>query len=230
MKAIILAGGHGNRLRPLTETVPKPLIEVAGQPIVDWQVKWLISHGIRSYIMLVGHLKGKIIEHFDSVKEELGIDVEYSVEKKPLGTGGALRNAEGMLSGEKKFFMLNGDTITNMDIGVMKLDGSIASIALVQLRSQYGVTHLDGDKIIKFEEKPMIKDYWMNSGLYLLSSEIFARLPKEGNIETETFPKLASERKITGTRFPDAYFKGVDSVKDIDEVTDDLKNGRVFGK
>src|SRR5271170_2248484 len=103
MKAVILAGGYGKRLRPLTDTIPKPLVEVAGRPIVDWQVRWLKSHGVNSYLMLVGYLKEKVINYFDSKKSELGIEIEYSEEKTQLGTGGALKNAEHMLKDDKEF-------------------------------------------------------------------------------------------------------------------------------
>ena len=229
MKAVILAGGYGKRLRPLTDNLPKPLVEVAGRPIIDWQVRWLKSHGVDSYVMLVGYLKEKVIAYFDSRKDELGISVEYSIEHSPLGTAGALKNAERLLKDDETFFMLNGDNITNIEVSKMRLDGALASIALVPLKSTYGITRLDGDRVTKFEEKPILKDYWMNSGIYLMSNRILEMLPGNGNLESTTFVELSQSRKLLGLKFPDAYFKGVDSVKDMEEATADLKSKRIFG-
>ncbi len=228
MKAVILAGGYGKRLRPLTDTIPKPLVEVAGRPIIDWQVRWLKSHGVDSYVMLVGYLKDKIIDYFDGKKDELGVKIEYSEEKSQLGTGGALKNAERFLKNEKEFFMLNGDNITNIAVSRMKLSANMATIALVPLRSTYGIARLDGDRITKFDEKPIINDYWMNSGVYLMSQQIFKHLPSTGNLENTTFVELSAAGKLLGMKFPDAYFKGVDSIKDMEEATNDLKNKKVF--
>lgn len=228
MKAVILAGGYGNRLRPLTDKVPKPLVEVGGRPIIDWQVRWLKSQGVDSYLMLVGYLKEKVIEYFEERKGKLGVKVEYSEEKTPLGTGGALKNAQHLLKDDKEFFMLNGDTITNIEVTKMRLEGAVASIALIPLRSTYGITRLEGDKIVKFDEKPVLKEYWMNTGMYLMSHEIFNHLPDNGNLESTTFVELASAGKIIGKKFPDAYFKGVDSIKDMQEAEADLKNKKVY--
>lgn len=229
MRAVILAGGYGKRLRPLTDNVPKTLVEVCGRPIIDWQVRWLKTHGITSYVLLVGYLKEKVIDYFEKRKKELGIEVEYSEEKIPLGTAGALKNAERLLKNDEQFFMLNGDNITNIEVSRMHLDSDVASIALVPLRSTYGVTHLEGDRIVRFDEKPIIKDYWMNSGVYLMSRSILKMIPKEGNLENTTFVELSKDKKLGGRKFPGAYFKGVDSIKDMEEVTTDLKSGKIFG-
>ncbi len=229
MKAVILAGGYGNRLRPLTDTIPKPLVEVGGRPIIDWQVRWLKTHGVSSYLLLVGYLKEKVIEYFEREKKELEIEIEYSEEKTPLGTAGALRNAQPLLKDDEEFFMLNGDTITNIEVDKMRLDGALASIALIPLRSTYGITRLEGDKIVKFDEKPILKEYWMNTGVYMMSHEIFEYVPKSGNLETTTFVELAPAGKVIGKKFPDAYFKGVDSIKDMQEASSDLESRKVYG-
>ena len=229
MKAVILAGGYGKRLRPLTDTIPKPLVEVAGRPIIEWQVRWLKKCGISSFVFLVGYLKEKVIDYMDSRSSELGITAQYSVEETPLGTGGALNNARKLLDGEDTFAMLNGDNITNIDIGKLSLDANIASIALVPLRSTYGITRLEGDKIVKFDEKPILPEYWMNSGIYVMSKEIFAHLPDAGNMESTTFVELSGKGALKGVKYPDAYFKGVDSIKDMEEATKDLTERRIFG-
>ncbi len=229
MKAVILAGGYSKRLRPITDRVPKPLVEVGGRPILEWELNWLMHCGVKSFVFLVGYLKDKVVEYVDSKVDEFGISAEYSEEQTPLGTAGALKNAENLLRGEKEFFMLNGDTISNIDVRRLSLDGSVATLALVPLRSTYGITRLDGDRIVKFEEKPRLPEYWMNSGVYLMSNDILGLLPVSGNLENTTFAELAQKRQLKGTRFSDAYFKGVDSIKDVEEVTADLNNRIVYG-
>ncbi|MEM4343432.1 MAG: nucleotidyltransferase family protein, partial [Candidatus Caldarchaeum sp.] len=96
MKAVLLAGGYGKRLKPLTETTPKPLLEVSGKPILVWQIEWLKKLGVREFIVCAGYLREKIIEALGS-GGRLGVKVGYSVEDEPLGTGGALKNAEHLL-------------------------------------------------------------------------------------------------------------------------------------
>lgn len=229
MKAVILAGGYGKRLMPLTATLPKPLVEVAGKPIIEWQILWLKGLGINSFVLLVGHLKNKLIEHMEKRAAELGVRVEYSEEPEPMGTAGALKNAKRLLSEEKEFMMLNGDNITNIHLDPLHINGSIASIALVPLRSTYGIVKTEGEKVISFDEKPLIKDYWMNAGVYMMSHEVFRYLPEKGNLENTTFTELTKEGRLSAVKFPEAYFKGVDSIKDIDEVSHDLLSGRVYG-
>jgi NDP-sugar pyrophosphorylase family protein len=229
MKAVILAGGYGKRLMPLTATLPKPLVEVGGKPIIEWQIMWLKSLGINSFVLLVGHLKNKLIEHMGKKAAELGVAVEYSEEPEPMGTAGALMNAKKLLAEEKEFIMLNGDNITNIHIGSLHINGSIASIALVPLRSTYGIVKTEGEKVISFDEKPLIKDYWMNAGVYMMSHEIFRYLPARGNLENTTFTALTKEGRLGAVKFPEAYFKGVDSIKDIDEVSHDLLSGIIYG-
>ncbi len=228
MKAVILAGGHGKRLRPITESVPKALVEVGKRPIIEWQILWLRSCGISSFVILTGYLGKKLEEHLDMRKKAWNVGIEYSEEKEPLGTGGALLNAESLLKGKESFIMLNGDNITNIDIRQLSLDGSVAAIALVPLRSTFGIAVLDNGRIAEFLEKPMLKEYWMNAGVYLMRSDIFRYLPEKGDLEKTAFMALSKKLMLKGVKFPDAYFKGVDSVKDKEEASADLDSGTVF--
>jgi len=114
MKVVILAGGYGKRLRPMTDKTPKPLLPVSGKPILFWQIKWLKHFGLKEIILCVGHLKERIIEEIGD-GEKYGVNVEYAIEEKPLGTGGALKNAEKILSEEDRFLMVNGDILTDLN-------------------------------------------------------------------------------------------------------------------
>ncbi|HEY5737590.1 MAG TPA: nucleotidyltransferase family protein, partial [Nitrososphaeraceae archaeon] len=137
MKAVILAGGLGKRLKPLTNDRPKPMIEVLNVPIIEWQLKWFKKHDIKEIIICVGYLKENIIDYLGS-GNKLGINIGYIVEDNPLGTGGALKNTSSLLnsSTDEGFFMTNGDILTN--INPHKLCGEkMSSIAVVPLRSPY---------------------------------------------------------------------------------------------
>ncbi|MDE1851838.1 MAG: nucleotidyltransferase family protein [Candidatus Micrarchaeota archaeon] len=229
MKAVLLAGGLGKRLRPLTDRVPKPLVEVGGKPIIEWQILWLRSLGVDSFVILAGYLSEKIKEYIDERKGSWKVTVDYSIEKEPLGTGGAIKNAKGFLKDEKEFYVLNGDNITNVDISKLELDSGMASIALAPLRSTYGVVNVDGEgNVTRFDEKPLIEDYWMNAGVYRMRNEVLQHLPDNGAIEKTTFVELSSKGALRGVKFADCYFHGVDSVKDVEEVSADLAAGRVY--
>lgn len=226
MKAVILAGGYGKRLRPLTDTLPKNLVLILDKPMILWQIEWLKSHNIRDILLLTGYLGDKIRE-FLGDGSEIGVNIEYSHEEEPLGTGGALLNAHEYLYDEDLFFMLNGDIITNLDIKrLLSIEEAfVGALALVPLPSPYGIIVFDEKNVIKsFVEKPLLEDYWINAGVYLFRKEIFKYLPKRGNIEQTTFPKLASEGKLKAIRYTDVTWKNIDTYKDIEEASTLLRN------
>jgi len=223
MKAVILAGGHGKRLRPLTDDRPKPLIEVAGRPIIEWQILWLRYHGITSFVVLAGYLKEKLIDRLGSGKR-FDVNIAFSVEDEPLGTAGALRNAMHLL--REDFLVVNGDIITDVDVTKINLEDGIVSMVLVPLRSPYGIVNVKEGKVVKFEEKPILQDYWINAGLYLMKPDVAQFLPERGDLERTTFPLLA-ERGLLNAFPSNPYWRSIDSVKDVEEVDRDLRDGKV---
>jgi NDP-sugar pyrophosphorylase family protein len=222
MKAVILAGGIGKRLRPLTDQRPKPMIEVLNIPIIEWQVKWLKKHGISEVVICVGYMKEQIIDHIGS-GARLGVRVGYAVEEEPLGTGGALKNAETLLTGQDSFFMVNGDILTELDPNQLNVNSNHQSLALVPLRSPFGVVELDSNsKVLGFVEKPRIRDRWINAGVYRFTPQVFAYLPENGNIEVTALPALAKEGKLNATKFENVFWRSIDSHKDIEEAARDI--------
>ncbi|MBS7619011.1 nucleotidyltransferase family protein [Candidatus Bathyarchaeota archaeon] len=220
MKAVILAGGQGKRLKPLTDENPKPLIRVAGKPIVVWQMRWLKHYGVESFILSIGYLKERFLEVLGSGRK-YGVNISYVVEEEPLGTGGGLKNAEPLLKNEEFFYVVNGDVLTDIDLGRL-LDGlgeASGVIALVPLPSPYGIVRLEGSTVSSFEEKPVIRDYWINAGVYLFKSEVFKYLPERGDLEKTLFPRLAEEGRLKAVKYLDGCFwKSVDTWKDLEEV------------
>ena len=214
MKAIILAGGRGKRLKPVTDYVPKPLVPIKNIPIIEWQIKYLKKFGIKEVIICTGY-KADMIESYLNVKK-LGIKIKFSIEKSPLGTGGAIKKAGKMIN-EKSFFVINGDTITNIDL--RKLASKKNSIAAIELRTKYGVLEVESDKIINFKEKKEIPDSWMNAGIYHLEKEIIKKLPVKGDIEKTVFPDYAKKGLLNTIKFKNVEWFSVDSFKDMEECS-----------
>jgi mannose-1-phosphate guanylyltransferase len=230
MKAVILAGGLGKRLRPLTDERPKPMIEVLNQPIIEWQVKWFKKLGIDEFVICVGYLKEHIIDYIGS-GSKLGVKVGYAVEEEPLGTGGALKNAQSLLGGTENegFFMVNGDILTDLNPNTLQDGITSSAIAVVPLRSPYGVIELDESSIITgFVEKPQIKDRWINAGVYYFGSEIFNYLPDSGNLEVTALPVMIKDRKVKAIRYEKSFWRSIDSHKDIEEASREIKSSRLL--
>ncbi|QGR18560.1 nucleotidyltransferase family protein [Stygiolobus azoricus] len=223
MKAVILAGGFGKRLRPLTDERPKPLIEIAGKPIIEWQIKWLKKFGVTSVFVLAGYKKEVLIDWVAKNQDKLGISIAILTEDQPLGTGGAIKRLNGFISNGERFFVLNGDILTNLDLFKLEDDKAVAVISLVPLRSPFGIVKVERDGIItQFVEKPILKDYWINAGVYSMSSEIFEYLPEKGDIEKETFPLLAQKGLLKGITFDNVYWRSIDTLKDYEEANAEI--------
>ncbi|MBT3329747.1 MAG: nucleotidyltransferase family protein [Nitrosopumilus sp.] len=212
MKAIILAGGRGKRLRPITDYVPKPLIPIKNIPIIEWQIKYLKKFGVSEVIICSGY-KTEMIENYLNNKK-LGVKITFSIETTPLGTGGAIKKAGKKIS-EKSFIVINGDVITNMDLKkLLKKENSIASI---QLKTKFGILQTNDDKIIKFDEKKEIENLWMNAGVYHLKKSTLKDLPNIGDIEKTLFPNYAKKEKLFTLKFRNVKWYSIDSFKDMEE-------------
>jgi mannose-1-phosphate guanylyltransferase len=229
--AVILAGGYGKRLRPLTLEVPKPLVKVAGKPVLFYQLEWLKYYGINEVVILAGYLKEKIIESVGS-GSKFGLSITYVVEDEPMGTGGALYNARHVISKNDRVIVVNGDILTDLDprklLDRLSTDSElVAVIASVPLRSPYGILDIDEPHglIVGFREKPVLSDYWINAGVYAFTSKVVDYLPEKGDIEKTTFPELA-ERSLLGAvkyQTPPYYWRSIDTHKDLEEAAKELE-------
>jgi NDP-sugar pyrophosphorylase family protein len=225
LKAVILAGGFGKRLRPLTESIPKPLVEIGGKTILERQIEWLGNNDIKEIILCIGFLKDKIIEYINNEKSNT-ISLKYVIEKEPLGTGGALLNSKELLKGEEEFIVMNGDIITDLDPSELKkkMNKNIGVLSLIPLRSQYGIVDVDNNgKITQFKEKPIISEYWVNAGVYMLNKKIFNYLDEKSSIEKDAFPELVNENKLAAVKFREQFWRSIEVVKDIEEVEQQLQ-------
>jgi len=218
MKAVILAGGQGTRLKPITDYIPKPLIPINNTPILEWQIRYLKKFGINDIIICTGY-KTDQIENFLN-KKDLGVKVRFSIEKTPLGTGGALKKIAPLIK-EKSFLVYNGDTITN--INLKKMLAKTNSIAAIELRTKFGIIETARGKVKKFIEKKEIANVWMNAGIYHLDKKILKDLPIKGNIESTTFPKYARSGKLNFIKFKNVKWYSIDSYKDIEDCSKEVE-------
>jgi NDP-sugar pyrophosphorylase family protein len=223
MKTVILAGGFGKRLKPLTDTRPKPMIEVFNIPIIEWQIRWFRRFGIKDFVICAGYMKDMIVDHIGN-GARFDSRVEYSIEEKALGTGGALLNAKEWVSRQGSFFVLNGDVLSELDPNKLSNIANSNVLAVVPLRSPFGVVELDeNSKVQGFIEKPEISDKWINAGLYLFTQDVFSYLPIEGNIEVTALPRLAKEGRLQAVRYRDVFWRSIDSHKDIEEASKEIR-------
>lgn len=183
LKAVVLCGGEGTRMRPITYELPKPLLPIQGKPILEHIIDLLKKYEVRDVTFAVGHLKEKIKNHFGDGLN-YGIRASYIEENERLGTAGPIKGLEGKVNGT--FIVSNGDELKDINIDEMiskhKENKAIATLALTEAEnpSAYGVARLDGDRILEFVEKPVAgtePSKFINAGFYLLEPEIFSYIP-----------------------------------------------------
>jgi mannose-1-phosphate guanylyltransferase len=226
--AIIIAGGKGERLRPLTNTRPKCLVEVAGRPILDWQLASLERAGVKR-VAIVGHYLFEAIEAFVAGRPN-HLRVDLIREERPLGRGGAIKLGYSELGTGGSALALNGDILCDLDFARLEAlrieSGTAAAILAVPLRSPYGILELEHSRVTAFREKPVL-DHWINGGIYDLSEEALHLFPDEGDHEDSTFPDLAAQGRVSALRFSGAW-RSIDSLKDLREA-EELAAAGAFG-
>ena len=177
---VIMAGGLGSRLLPLTKETPKPMLKVGDKPMLEIVLTQCIRSGLKNYYFAVNHLKEQIIDYFGD-GSKWGVSIKYIQEKMPLGTAGALQLLPNNL--DKKILVLNGDVLTNLNIvNLVKFHTENDSSATICVREHienipYGVVHLEKENFIKIIEKPSFR-HFVNGGVYVINPEIIKLIGK----------------------------------------------------
>jgi len=242
MQAVIMAGGKGTRLAALTkDEIPKPMVVVAGKPLLLWQVERLKENGITDLIMVIGHLGEKIQEYFGD-GSKFGVNIQYFVEETPLGTAGSFYYLKDMLT-EDTFLMMSGDLFLDVDFERMvrfhKEKGSAATLFV----HPNGHPHdsdllvLDQDeRAIRFDSKHNVRDYWydncVNAGVFVFDKTICDRVPEpvKRNLENDIIKGMIEDGiPVYGYRSPE-YVKDVGTVERIEQALLDIESGLVSGK
>ena len=238
MYALILAGGKGERLRPLTDKLPKPMIALAGQPLLWHQVRWLRRCGVTDVVFLVGYLAEAVADYFGD-GSAYGICAHYSREETPLGRGGALRKGLAMTpdGADEPVIAINGDIITEVDLGRLLADyraraaanpDHLATILTVGMTSTYGIVDTDSAGLVRdFREKAPLP-YAINGGVYVFNPAIREWLPERGDHEDTTFPTLAEQGRMSAVH-TDEFWRSVDSMQDMADAERHLTGRSVAG-
>jgi NDP-sugar pyrophosphorylase family protein len=226
LKAVLLVGGAGTRLRPLTYVVPKCLLPVGGKPLLERTMMYLEGHGITEFVLCVAYLKKQIMDSFGD-GSRLGIRIEYAESDVPMGTAGQLKTAAGAL--KDTFLAMNGDIVTNLNVAKLvdthRTLGGVATIALKEfgVKIPYGHIVVDGGgKVTAFEEKPTLS-YKANAGVYVMEPKVLDEIPpgRVASLETDTFPRLIANGETINSYFESAYWADVGSMADFERVNDE---------
>lgn len=196
--SIIMAGGKGIRLRPLTDNCPKPMIPVAGRPILERVILHLVGYGIRKIYLSINYLGHMIEEHFGD-GSSFGCAIKYLREEKPLGTGGSLALLPEIP--KHPIIVMNGDQISQVNISRFlcfheqeKVEATIA-IRPYQVEIPFGVIQMKGNRLIELQEKPTA-NYLINSGIYILNPSVFSLIPKDNEFPITGLFDLMLEREM----------------------------------
>lgn len=198
--AVIMAGGKGTRLYPITKDIPKPMVKVAGRPILERLVLHLVSHGIKRIFLSVNHLSHIIEDYFKDGKR-FGCTIEYLHEDEPLGTAGSLSLLPRPV--DLPVLVMNGDLVMSADLGAMidfhERGGYYATMGLKPYLHEvpYGCVEVDGDRIYGIEEKPTLQRM-VNAGIYVLSPQAVEQVPKEFYPITQLFDDGIKNNEIFG--------------------------------
>jgi mannose-1-phosphate guanylyltransferase len=238
MNAVLLIGGLGTRLRPLTLTTPKPLLPVLGRPFLAYQIEMLKTNGITEIVLCTAYKPEAFKRVFDN-GERYGVHLNYVHEDTPRGTGGAIKNAEAWA--EKETLIFNGDILMDLDIkGLLSFHRerkAALTIALttVENPSAYGLIETDGQgRISRFLEKPKPEEvtcHTINAGAYIFSREIFAQIPPASvvSVERDIFPRLLANGFPCYGLLSDGYWLDLGTIEKYAQAHKDILLGKHKG-
>jgi mannose-1-phosphate guanylyltransferase len=234
MQAVILVGGEGTRLRPLTSTVPKPVLPLVDRPFIAYMLEWVHAHGINDVVMSCGFL-ATAVRNVLGDGSQYGLRLRFIEEPEPRGTAGALKFAEDLL--DERFLMLNGDVLTDIDLTAQiaqhEASGATATLALVPVDdpTAYGLVRCHDDHAVKeFVEKPsadQIDSKLISAGAYVLERAVLDRIPPDRNvsIEREVWPQLVGDGLYGFAA--DAYWLDIGTPERYLQATFDILEGNV---
>lgn len=216
MKVLILCGGQGTRAYPYTRRMPKALLPVAGMPVVEQVMRIYASQGFNEFVLSCGHLMEDIVRYFRQAGEWNVTCVDTGA---ATDTGGRIRGCLDHLG--ERFHATYCDGLGDVDLNDLIAfhveHGCQATLTAYPLRSQYGILHTDADdRVTRFEEKPVLSDYWINAGFFVFEKEAFLSMPGE-NLERDILPEMAN-RRMLGVYRHRAFWRSMDTYKDQQEL------------
>ena len=238
MKAVVLIGGKGTRLRPLTYTVPKAMVLLRNQPYIQYMVDTLMAAGLDGAVLSMGYLPSAIQQYF-AARDDLGrFSLDYVVEDYPLGTAGGIKNAEDYLDDEGPFVAANGDVLTGVNLAEVieahRNSGALATLTLTSVEdpSAYGLVEVDHRLQVKrFVEKPGSEEVHtslINAGIYVLERDVLKMIPKgrEVSIERQIFPELLAAGKLQAY-VSSSYWRDIGTPRSYLAASHDVLSGAI---
>ncbi|MHB8868432.1 MAG: sugar phosphate nucleotidyltransferase [Thermoleophilia bacterium] len=236
MKAVVMAGGQGTRLRPLTSNQPKPMVPVVNKPTAQHILELLSRHGIRDVVMTVAFMP-QLIQNYFGDGSSFGIRIEYSVEESPLGTAGSVKNAQSML--DDTFIVISGDSLTDFDLdAVLDFHREREAMVTIALKSvdnplEFGVVIVDEEgRIERFLEKPgwgQVFSDTINTGIYVLEPQVLDHVPEGVSFDFshQLFPRLYDDHKPLYGVLCDGYWQDIGSLSQFLQANRDALDGKV---
>jgi mannose-1-phosphate guanylyltransferase len=237
MKAVVLIGGKGTRLRPITHTVPKSMVPLRNRPYFCYMLDSLKAAGLDGAVLSMGYLPEAIRDYFGRGEESEGFSLEYVVEDRPLGTAGGIKNVEAHLEGGP-FVATNGDILTDLDLSELveahQESDALATITLTSVENPtaYGLVEVDSQmQVRRFLEKPAYDEVTtslVNAGIYVLEPEVLNLIPegREESLEREVFPRLQSMGKLRA-HVSSAYWRDIGTPKCYLAASHDVLSGAI---
>jgi mannose-1-phosphate guanylyltransferase len=234
VKAVVLVGGEGTRLRPLTYITVKAMVPVLNKPFIEYIIRHLSHHNISEIILAIGYKPDRITEYFTD--EKLGTKLTYSIEKDPLGTAGAVKNAESHI--DDTIFAMNGDIFTDLNFTEMlrfhKNKGAKVTIALTSVEdpSRFGVVETDSNqRVTRFLEKPKREQAvgnMINAGVYVIEAEVLKCIPKgkRSMFEHDIFPSLVADGEPVFGYTTNVYWMDMGTPEKYLQLNGDLLSGK----
>jgi len=235
-KAVIMAGGFGTRLRPLTMSIPKPMVPVANRPMMEHIVSLLTRHGISDVVSLLYFQPENITDHFGDGAHH-GISMRYMLAEADFGTAGSVKNAQQML--DERFIIISGDVLTDIDISAAvafhEQRGAMATIVLTRVAEPlaYGIVMTDADgKITRFLEKPSWGEVFsdtINTGIYILEPEVLDLIPAKAEFDfsKDLYPLMLQKGMPLYGYIADGYWKDIGNLHEYQLAHEDVLSGRV---
>src|SRR6266536_3177396 len=235
MKSVIMAGGEGTRLRPLTANQPKPMLPLGNRPMMEHIVRHVHNHGFKDIVVTVQFLASQVRNYFGD-GSDMGVDLTYATETTPLGTPGSARNAAEQL--QDTFLVISGDALTDVDLGELvafhRQSGAMGTVALKHMENplEFGIviTREDG-RIERFLEKPhwgQVFSDTINTGIYVLEPEDFDHIPdRPSDFACDIFPKLLELGAPLYGFVVDGYWEDVGNLEAYQKAHQDIIVGRV---
>ena len=228
MKVVILAGGYGTRLAEYTRTIPKPMVEIGGEPILTHIMKIYKSFNINDFIIAAGYKKEIIIDYYKNSKEFKNLKIIDT--GKDTMTGGRLLRLKPMFTKNENFFMTYGDGLCDLDLSKLKKfhinHGKLATVTAVHPPVKFGELEIVKDKVKKFEEKPQAKAGWINGGFFVLNYKVFDYIKDDSTLfERQPMEKLVNEEELMAFKY-EGFWKSMDNLRDkiiLDKMWDENK-------